>query len=144
MDSNEEAREFIDHLFNYIYQDWFGGDVYDVGPFGVAAGKPIRNTYNNVEYFVLPTGFINVFYIFLGDRVYFTLSQNTINALIDGSADKWPQHMLRVQDYMNLSSDLSLLMDGTMLDSWLKSYVEDLKGNLKKMRKSSLVPHYFS
>jgi len=79
-----EGKIFVEHLFDWVFEEIFGGETMSMGIFGIAPGKPIKNTYNNIEYYTLPTGWINLFYVFIDDRMYLTLSQNTINSLIDG------------------------------------------------------------
>jgi hypothetical protein len=121
----KEGKEFIEHVISWVAEDLFGGESMSMGMFGLSAGKPIRNEYNGVEYFMIPTGFINLFYIFIDDRMYITISQLAINALIDGQTEEWGAHMKRLQDYLGSNQDVSLLLDGRKLQTWLESYAKE-------------------
>lgn len=119
-----EADVFINHVFDWITREWFGGESIDGGLFSIKAGQPIKNSYNEVDFYMIPTGWINLFYIYIDDRLYFTLSQQTINKLIDGRSATWPEHMKRLSDYLSPEPDVSFMLDGNRMETWIRSYAQ--------------------
>jgi hypothetical protein len=131
LSNTELAKKFLDHVFELIKKET-GGYSYEreIGPFGLftpESFEPIKNTYNDVEFYIIPTGFTNIYYTFLNNRFYLTVSQKTINQLIDGGKAKtvWSNQMVRLFDYLGREQNVIFLVDGSKLQSWLKDLIRD-------------------
>ena len=135
MKDQEMAKKFIDKLFAWVGKEFSGGQPKKVGYglFSLEAFKPLKNTYNNVDFYMVPLGgMTNIYYVLLNNRLYLTISQNTINKIIDGGTKKgtkeassWPTHMQRLFDYLGDSMNLGFVADNTKLQSWLKGSIKD-------------------
>ncbi len=79
--NREKAEEFLNSVYKILYEEMGGSDGY--GFFTLSSTEPVKNTYNNVEYSLIPTGFVNVYYVFFDDIFYLTISQLSMNRLID-------------------------------------------------------------
>ncbi|MBI3231883.1 MAG: hypothetical protein HYZ51_02265 [Candidatus Doudnabacteria bacterium] len=124
------AKKFVDLVFSWFNKQLSEGGMGrgDYGLFKLESGKPLKNTYNNVEYFVVPLGFTNFYYAFLNNRFYMTISQSALNNLIDGKKQgqlKWSAQMTRLFDYIGEKMNLGFLADNTKLQPWLKGYIKD-------------------
>ena len=86
----------MDHLFKWLIKDAFGGGRQGGGLLGLQVDEPIKNEYKGKEFYMIPTGFINVFSMFQDDRLYFAVSQLAINNLIDSQDSSWSGHMGQV------------------------------------------------
>lgn len=53
------------------------------GFFSLSTTEPLKNSYQGVDYYLIPTGFINLYYLFHGNFVYFAPSQLAVNNIID-------------------------------------------------------------
>ena len=80
-----QAEAFMKKLYEQIAEE-FGGDS-SFGLFSISSKEPISNEYNGVKYYLIPTGFINLYYIFFDDTVYFTISQLAVNNIIDAKTN---------------------------------------------------------
>ncbi|MEM7282707.1 MAG: hypothetical protein AAF438_13885 [Pseudomonadota bacterium] len=76
-------REKAEAFFRKIWQR-FVRESSGFGAFGLSSTEPLSNEYNGQKYFMLPTGMINIFYIFYDDAFYVTISQLAMNRIIDG------------------------------------------------------------
>jgi hypothetical protein len=79
----EKAKTLLEEIFTQMTRDSgesIMGELF-------SSNKPIKNTYNGKEFYMVPLGGflgINIFYIFEGNRFYITISQNSMNQIIDG------------------------------------------------------------
>lgn len=128
------AKKFIEKLFAWYAKQNSGGENKKVGYgfFSLDTNKPVKNTYNNTEYYLVPLGFTNIYYSFINSRLYLTISQSAMNRIIDGGVKKgtkeptkWPAHMTRLFDYLGDNMNLAFIADNTKLQSWLKGAIKD-------------------
>lgn len=124
------AKKFLEHVFKW-YEKQISGYSYGrerslYGMFGIGY-EPIKNEYNGVEFYIIPTGFTNIYYTFLNNRFYITLSQKAINQLIDGSKSQtiWSAQMFRMSEYLGKSHNAMFVADGSKLQNWAKSLIRE-------------------
>lgn len=81
---SEKARLFFRQVWQKFAQEsrssGFGSGVPGLQ---LSSTEPLSNEYNGQQFFILPTGFTNIFYVFLDDAFYLTISQVAMNRLID-------------------------------------------------------------
>ncbi|HSE35452.1 MAG TPA: hypothetical protein VLB83_05010 [Candidatus Paceibacterota bacterium] len=80
--------ERFNRYLNEIFQT-YAEQMNDSGAFGLftlSSKEPLKNSYGGIEYSVIPTGFVNLYYLFRGDYVYFFVSQLGVNNMIEGLA----------------------------------------------------------
>jgi len=131
----ELAKKFLDSIFkwygrqmseySYSGSDFFSGE----GMFRsfISTSEPIKNEYNGVEFYIVPTFFTNIYYTFLNNRFYLTVSQKAMNKLIDGSKtpEKWNSQMIRLFEYLGNEQNAMFIADGSKLETWLKGLIRD-------------------
>ena len=85
----------------------------------------MRNTYQSVEYFIIPTGFVNLYYFFHEDFVYFAINQLTINKLVDSiqKPETVSEKQKRALDYIDTKHNTLFLVDPTQLAMLRESVV---------------------
>lgn len=83
LNNQEKAELFMKKIFTAIGNDL--GGTQNMGLLSVSTTEPISNSYNGVEYYLIPTGFVNVYYAFIDDTFYTTISQVAMNRLIEAS-----------------------------------------------------------
>jgi protein-disulfide isomerase len=137
--STEKAKEFMTSVWkkmsgeysssNYRGSSMFGAPLGPtMGLFQPSQKEPMSNTYQNVEYFILPTGFINVYYCFLNNRMYVTLSQLAMNQIIDESSKNNKQYVASTQrtiDYIGGKHNIIALANLENMDAWKSQYLEN-------------------
>ncbi len=84
LDDSVRAEAFFGKLWKRFATE-FGGR--GMGMFQLSSTEPLGNEYNGQKYYMLPTGFVNVFYIFYDDAFYLTISQISMNRIIDAHQD---------------------------------------------------------
>ncbi len=84
LNDSARAEEFFKKLWTRFASE-FGGR--GMGMFQLSSTEPLSNEYNGQKYYMLPTGFVNVFYIFYEDAFYLTISQIAMNRIIDAQQD---------------------------------------------------------
>jgi len=122
------AKKFLEYVFEWYekqmssYDDYNSMDYYGL----IQTNKPIKNEYNGVEFYIIPTGFTNIYYTFVNNRFYIALSQKTINKLIDGVKNEGPQssQMVRLMDYIGKVHNALFTIDGSKLETWAKKAVK--------------------
>ncbi|MCB0346880.1 MAG: hypothetical protein KDD66_17310, partial [Bdellovibrionales bacterium] len=79
----------------------------------LSSTEPMKNSYNNHEYFLIPTGFVNLYYLFHGKYVYFTVSQLAINRLIDsiGKPVQVGAYASNAMQYLGTKHDLLFIAE---------------------------------
>jgi hypothetical protein len=128
------TKKFIDHIFKWYERrtsDYYSqGDLFS--PDSMLSGlintsEPIKNEYNGVEFYIIPTMFTNIYYTFLNNRLYITVSQKAMNQLIDGSKSptKWNNQMARLFEYLGKEHNAMFIADGSKLQTWLKDLIRD-------------------
>lgn len=85
LDDRERAEAFFRKLWQRIVGEFSGRQA---GFFQLSSSEPLSNEYNGQQFFMLPTGYVNVYYIFFDDAFYVTVSQLAMNRLIDAHLDK--------------------------------------------------------
>lgn len=126
------AQEFLLKVFEKISKEIVGQESYSAGFFSISTTKPMKNTYRDIEYYVVPTGFVNAYYTFLGDSFYLTISQLAINKLVDGYIDnrgKKPQEIYSpevVRGMANIGDkqNIALHADFEKMNTWTKNIFE--------------------
>ena len=124
------AKKFLDEVFAWYNKQMSDGESSktNYGLFKVDSSKPIKNSYNGVDYYLVPLGFTNFYYAFFNNRFYMTVSQSAMNNLIDGKKNgalKQPENMARLYDYMGDKMNLGFVVNNTKLEPWLKGYIKD-------------------
>lgn len=91
-----------------------------LGMLGLSSIKPLRNEYNGTEYFMVPTGFLNVYYMFLDHHFYLSISQLSINKLIDAKKNDngYSPFVERGLDYTGINKNIMLLVDLERVAGW--------------------------
>ena len=128
------AKNFIDKLYQYFSKEF--GREFDSGSRGMGLGgffsldttTPLKNTYNGTDFYIIPLGITNVYYTFLNNRFYLTISQTSINQLIDGVKNgqkTWGAGLSRIFDYLGQEQNVLFFADGTKMQNWIESYLED-------------------
>lgn len=127
------AKDFVNHFFKWLIKEAFGSRGAGGGMLGLQVDEPIRNEYKGQEFYMIPTGFINVFYMFLDDRLYLAVSQLAINNLIDSSTNPlWEGHMGRLFDYVGTKQHAMAFVDFEKMEGWLSNFIvseENFLGN---------------
>lgn len=77
----QKAEIFINNLYKTALN--LSDSDFSQGLFRLSSDEPVKNEYEGTEYYVIPTGFVNLYYIFFDDVLYISISQKSINALID-------------------------------------------------------------
>lgn len=121
----ELTKKFIERLFEYIGERFGGSRGY--GFFALNPGTPIKNTYGGSDFYIVPLGFTNIYYTFLNNRLYISVSQLAINNLIDGdkSNEGWSKDMARLFDYMGKENNLAAFINATEAKEWLRGMVSN-------------------
>ena len=120
------ASDFLDQVFKSLFADMGGGANF--GFFSI--NKPIRNEYNGHEYFMIPTGYINLFYTFIDDRLYLTLSQLAINSLVDGGGKaKRADIVDEAINKVSVKQNVMLLIDGEKTINSLRGMINESWGS---------------
>lgn len=142
----EVAKKFLEHVFDKYKQEFSGPSYRRPDYFGPQAFEPIKNRYNGVEFYIIPTGFTNIYYTFLNNRFYMTVSQRAMNNLIDESkvkGQKWDPHMLRLFQYLGPAHNAMLIAKGEKLRDWFKFLVkEDLASYQGRQKFRQKVMYY--
>ena len=108
----EKAKEFLKEIMAVVGEEMGGSAGY--GLFSVSTTEPIKNTYNGVEYYMIPTGYLNLYYVFLDDTFYATVSQLSINYLIDAQGkikndfEKLERPFAFIDNYSHITSTVDL------------------------------------
>ena len=123
----DKSKTFLKKVFAQIGKDMGGRNSF--GIFSVSTTEPITNTYNDVEYFLIPTGFINLYYVFLDDTMYVTISQIAINRLIDSkkeipSLDNY-EHLKRGFAFVGDDHNIAGNIDFNALSEWDSKILEE-------------------
>lgn len=79
----QRFKSFLEMIYAHMATRFQGRTRGPLPFLQLSSTEPMKNTYNNHEYYLIPTGFVNLYYLFHGDHVYFTVSQLAINRLID-------------------------------------------------------------
>ena len=98
------------------------------GVFSVSTTEPISNVYNNVKYYTIPTGFMNIYYMFLDGYFYATISQISINKIIDTNAKDKEEDLERFNRnfaYINDSQHVGFTVNFEELKSWMFQDLEE-------------------
>jgi hypothetical protein len=94
--------------------------------FQLSTDAPLKNSYKSVEYQMIPAGFVNLFYFFHEDFVYFTINQRSMNKLIDGigSSEEMPGSVKRSLDYIEPPQNILMLADLSVLQNAKRDLLE--------------------
>ena len=84
----ERAEAFFRRLWQRVASE-FGGR--GGGMLQLSSTEPLSNEYNGQQYYLLPTGFVNIYYVFFDDSFYVTISQVSMNRLIDAHISTVPE-----------------------------------------------------
>ncbi len=133
--NEEKAKKFI----NAVYEKISNEITKEMGNmFVLSSTEPIKNEYNGKEYYMIPSGFMNIYYMFLNDNLYITISQLSINKIIDEEKDITSQEdfvsLKRNYDYIGLDHNIGGHINFVQLNEWLSTDVNSyLKKNLERM-----------
>ena len=120
LEDSEKGQKFLTKIYQKIFEETQQSNGF--GFFQLAKEEPLKNSYNGKEYFVIPTGFVNLYYIFLDDSVYFSLSQLSINNIIDAKDENkdvekhYP--LLRNLDYIGQGMNFFVNMQFEKIANW--------------------------
>lgn len=133
----QKAKDFMSAVWRKFSADRSGRNSLDplsnvpLSPFGlfdISSESPLKNEYNQTEYYILPTGFVNVYYFYLNNRMYITVSQAALNRIIDESltnkAQKLPSKLQRSIDYTGDKHNIMALADLTNLQTWTRQLLD--------------------
>lgn len=84
----DRAETFFRRLWQKLAGE-FGGR--GGGILQLSSTEPLSNEYNGQKFYLLPTGFVNIFYTFFDDAFYVTVSQVSMNRLIDAKNETAPE-----------------------------------------------------
>lgn len=133
----EKAKDFMTAVWRKFSTGHSGSNALDplstVTPlspfslFNVSTDSPLKNAYNNTEYYILPTGFVNLYYFYLNNRMYVTLSQATMNRIIDdsesGNNTSFSASLSRSLDYIENNHNIMALADLSNLQLWTEQFL---------------------
>ncbi len=125
LENQEHAEDFLKKVF-----EAFGSEYQDesFGLFSVSKSEPVRNVYNEVEYFLIPTGFVNIYYVFLDGNFYASVSQIAINRLIDSSKEDFNKDfdkLARNFSYIGDEHHVLATADFSKIVNWDSEAIED-------------------
>ncbi len=131
----EKAQKIITAAYASIAKEMGSSNEFG-GMFQISRKEPLKNTYNGHEFYMVPTGFVNIFYAFVGDRLYVTISQVAMNELLDGAGKQHPvgTNIARLLDYLGPSHTILALADLSSLDAWWKGMSEEGMGGYAGQR----------
>ncbi len=135
----QKAKDFMTAVWRKFSSERSGRNALDplsaVTPlspfslFSVNTDSPLKNVYNNTEYYILPTGFVNLYYFYLNNRMYITLSQATMNRIIDDSVTgknaSFPVPLRRSLDYVGDKHNIMALADLSNLQLWTEQFLSE-------------------
>ncbi len=112
LNDRQKAESFFRKLWQKLVGEFRGG----LGGFGLSSTEPLKNEYNGQEFYMLPTGMINIFYIFYDDAFYVTISQLAMNRIIDGyrsdggakNTESFTRSFAHIGDTHNIAAFLNL------------------------------------
>jgi hypothetical protein len=137
LQDRKRAEEFINAIYKGFakeYSDNRGGF------FSFSSDQPIKNEYNGVAYYMIPTGFVNLYYLFSDDGyIYFTISQKAVNNLAQGTSGS-SKNKKGLSDIQKRSLDYIGKEHGMLFIADLTTYDNYKKGLLDK----ALEPSYFT
>lgn len=157
--NEKKAKEFMNQVVAALGREFSGSDGF--GFFSMSTTEPLKNEYNGVEYYLIPTGFVNLYYFFLDGNFYAAISQVAINRIIDsdnGQADKdfkdlernfafieKEHHAIGVVDFEKVAHwDSEAIEDEFGLSEWtINSIFSQRKGYLEEaLTLASVLPDY--
>jgi hypothetical protein len=108
----EKAKALLEGVFTQMGRNNESGIIGRL----FSSNKPIKNTYKEKEFYMIPLGGffgINIFYIFEGDRLYIVISQNTMNQIIDGMGEEksFSNSLQRTMAFTGTNKNILLLAD---------------------------------
>lgn len=123
----ERFKKYLNDAYRALAEDMSSGGGY--GMFALSTKEPMKNSYNGVEYYVIPTGFVNLYYLYRGEYVYFFISQLGVNNMIAGitatsTAPSLTPLQLRAKQDTGEAADLLLLADLTPFDAYRRGIME--------------------
>lgn len=122
--SVEKAKTIINTLYRAVAEEMNSG----LGLFRISSREPVKNSYNGVEYYMIPTGLVNLYYFFQGEFGYFSVSQLAVNNLIDSLQGKTPSALSakqsRLLDYVGTNHNMLLLADLSGFENFKKGLLE--------------------
>lgn len=124
----DQAKDFINHVFKFFTKELGSHSRSGLAEFiGISGDEPIKNEYKGVEFYMIPTGFTNIFYVFIDDVFYFTLSQHVINKIIDGKelTILWQDYMFRLFDYIGMEQNVMAIIDFEKMQKWLEGLLSN-------------------
>ena len=127
------AKEFLFKIFEAISKEIGSRGNYSAGLFSISTTKPMKNTYRDQEYYLVPTGFVNAYYAFLGDSFYLTISQLAMNKLIDGyidnkgkkAEDLYSSYVQRGMGYVGDKHNIIFSADLEKMQEWKRSFFDE-------------------
>ena len=138
LNDTQVAKDFIMKVFAKMSQEMVGRDNVSFGLFSVSGTRPLKNTYRDIEYYLVPTGFVNGYYTFLDDTFYLSISQLSINKLIDAylddkgkSADEIYSAAVRSGiNAIGTKHNIVLHADGEKMKKWYENAADEYGGRI--------------
>ena len=122
----ERAERILNLFYQSVAEEFNGGG----GFFRISSDQPVENTYNGMSYYMVPTGFVNLYYIFHDGAFYATISQKAMNNIIDGIQGGTSAELTDVQrrqvDYLGSAHNMLGLADIQGYDQYKKGIVEQV------------------
>lgn len=112
----EKAQRIIKKAFEAISKE-IGGS----GFFALSSVEPVKNEYNGTSYYFVPTGFVNIYYTFIKDRFYLTISQLAMNKIIDGyqaGGSVVSEKNSRTIDFIDNKNNIMGLVEMPAIKNW--------------------------
>ncbi|GEM_PF-2225360 len=81
--SRAKAEQFMRDVYAKLYEEMSSSRRGGFGFFQLSSNEPLANEYLGHTFYIIPTGFINLYYTFFEDTLYFSVSQLSINRLIE-------------------------------------------------------------
>ena len=160
----KEFKNLINAIYASLYRNFAGGQRRMF--LQLSSTEPLKNQYKDKEYYIIPTGFVNLYYFFNKDFVYFSISQLAVNRLIDSvkKSEKLTQIQKRGLDYVGEDQNILLLADLTQLKTFreqlaasknwfsratnpsrdIYGYLTDASTLGQKIKDDNLIRKYFS
>lgn len=110
----DKFKKFINSIYKVAFKSFSRNGGMASPFFSLSSTEPLKNEYKSHEFFLIPIGFTNIYYVYIDDFVYFTVSQLSINRLIDSKEHQTglSSQQNRAIDYIGSENNAMFLVDG--------------------------------
>jgi hypothetical protein len=121
-----KAEKIFIAFFKHLEKEGVGG----ISLFKISGA--LKNEYNGEEYYIVPTGFVNLYAYFEDDRVSFAISQKTINGMIDGEKANVEKTFQNLDRFLGGTKNVFLRADTGKIGNWIDALPQNTKEEVNK------------